>query len=62
MYGNVASSFAIEQIGLPSCKLSDGEEKWNGARVLQRLSEHRARVSSSEKNDKFTPHRQKLRL
>ncbi|KAI4638540.1 hypothetical protein J4E93_010095 [Alternaria ventricosa] len=49
MYGNVAASFAIEQIGLPSCEVSDGEEIWNGTRVMERLAEYRARLSSTGK-------------
>ena len=50
MYGNVAASFAIEQIGLPSCGVvSDGEEIWNGNRVMERLSEYRERLSSTGK-------------
>ena len=49
MYGNVAASFAIEQIGLPSCEVNDGEEMWNGTRVMARLSEYRERLSSTGK-------------
>ncbi|KAI4647202.1 uncharacterized protein J4E79_010353 [Alternaria viburni] len=49
MYGNVAASFAIEQIGLPSCEVSDGEEIWNGTRVMERLAEYRARLSCTGK-------------
>jgi len=49
MYGNVAASFAIEQIGLPSCEVSDGEEMWNGTRVMERLSQYRERLSSTGK-------------
>ena len=47
MYGNVAASFAIEQIGLPSCEAGDGEETWNGVRVMQRLSEYKEQLSST---------------
>lgn len=50
IYGNVAASFAIEQIGLLSCELSDGEERWNGARVMEHLAEYRARLSYTGKN------------
>lgn len=49
MYGNVAASFAMEQIGMPSCELSDGEERWNGAQVMECLVEYRAQLSSTGK-------------
>ncbi|KAH9905680.1 Ribokinase-like protein [Xylariomycetidae sp. FL2044] len=42
---NVAASFAIEQIGLPSRASLDGSgEVWNGARVCDRLREYRGRL------------------
>lgn len=43
-YGTVGSSFAVEQIGLPSLGVIDGEEVWNGERVLSRLEEYRLRM------------------
>jgi sugar/nucleoside kinase (ribokinase family) len=46
VYGNVAASFALEQIGLPYCQMSDDEETWNGVRVMERLSEYKARLKS----------------
>ena len=49
MYGNVAASFAIKQIGLPSCEVSDGEEMWNGIQVMERLSEYKERLSFTGK-------------
>ena len=45
LYGSVAASFAIEQVGMP--KLShgaDGQELWNEAAVEDRLSDLRKRV------------------
>ena len=54
MYGNVAASFAIEQIGLPSCQRVDGEETWNGARVMERLSQYKARLMPSKQSEKYT--------
>ena len=42
-YGNVAASFALEQIGLPSRELRDSKETWNGSDVQSRLEDYRAR-------------------
>ncbi len=51
-YGAVASSFALEQIGLPRMeKLSDGEEIWNGFDVRARLHEYRTRLHSRSSSD-----------
>jgi sugar/nucleoside kinase (ribokinase family) len=46
-YGNVAASFAIEQIGLPQCEKVGEEELWNGVNVRDRLEEYKARMQSS---------------
>lgn len=47
-WGNIASSFTIEQVGMPVLETSadeDGaQEKWNGASVQQRLAEYRERT------------------
>ncbi|KAK0627711.1 Ribokinase-like protein [Immersiella caudata] len=38
-WGNVAASFAIEQVGVPELgKNDEGQEVWNGVRVEERLS------------------------
>ncbi|KAH4130476.1 hypothetical protein HBH47_023550 [Parastagonospora nodorum] len=42
MYGSIASSFAIEQIGLPVLGSEGGEEVWNDARIMTRLEEYRS--------------------
>ena len=42
-YGSVAASFAIEQVGMPNKRIEGDEEVWNGASVLGRLNEYRAR-------------------
>jgi len=43
-HGQVAASFAIEQIGLPSVDRSHGTELWNGDRVRARLEDYRRRI------------------
>jgi sugar/nucleoside kinase (ribokinase family) len=43
IYGNVAASFALEQIGLPECK-QQGDEAWNGVRVVGRLHAYKERL------------------
>ncbi|OQE44318.1 hypothetical protein PENCOP_c002G04113 [Penicillium coprophilum] len=46
-YGAVAASFALEQVGMPK-KMNEGdEESWNGASVLGRLQEYKARQESA---------------
>ncbi|CAG8907205.1 unnamed protein product [Penicillium egyptiacum] len=42
-YGSVAASFALEQVGMPEKSDEGDEELWNGASVLRRLHEYRAR-------------------
>ena len=44
-FANVAASFALEQIGLPSRETCEGKELWNGEEVSARLSEYRAKHS-----------------
>lgn len=46
IYGTIAASFAIEQIGLPklSCD-SDGKELWNGEEAVHRLASLRRSIS-----------------
>lgn len=44
MWGNVAASLALEQIGLPSCRTEGGQELWNNANVLDRLRDYKARM------------------
>ena len=45
-YGSVAASFALEQVGMPKRNEGD-EELWNGASVLGRLYEYRARQETA---------------
>ncbi|KAH8172651.1 pfkB family carbohydrate kinase domain-containing protein [Sarocladium implicatum] len=43
-WGAVAASFAIEQVGVPERSVNDdGEELWNGEKVLKRLEELKRR-------------------
>lgn len=45
VYGSVAASFAIEQVGMPKLGSSDdGTELWNGASAFARLHEFEQRV------------------
>lgn len=48
VFGSVASSFALEQVGLPvfSPATSTAEETWNGARASTRLGEYRRKLSA----------------
>lgn len=48
-YGNVAASFAVEQIGLPKFEIQDLVETWNGVNVQGRLEEYDARLKHLEK-------------
>ncbi|ROW09439.1 hypothetical protein VMCG_02204 [Cytospora schulzeri] len=44
-WASVAASFAIEQVGVPELgRDGEGEETWNGVRVLDRLSELQERI------------------
>ena len=43
--GNVAASYMVEQVGVPTLSLSeDGKEIWNGADVFARFQAYRARL------------------
>lgn len=47
MWGNVAASFAIEQVGVPVLgRTTDGRETWNGVVPQDRLQEFERRCSS----------------
>jgi pfkB family carbohydrate kinase len=47
MYGMVAASFVVEQIGPPSLDIgASGEEIWNGTLVEERLRLYRARITA----------------
>lgn len=39
MWGSIAASFAIEQVGMPVLKRSEDGETWNGVKVEDRLGE-----------------------
>jgi sugar/nucleoside kinase (ribokinase family) len=47
MYGHVAASFALEQIGLPQLVVdqTDGTDRWNSVIVVRRLEEYKERLS-----------------
>lgn len=47
MYGSVAASFAIEQVGMPKLSYSerDGRELWNGESVYDRTSQFEIRLN-----------------
>jgi sugar/nucleoside kinase (ribokinase family) len=44
IWGSIAASFAIEQVGMPVLGQCEDGEMWNGARVQQRLSEFLQRL------------------
>jgi sugar/nucleoside kinase (ribokinase family) len=44
IYGNVAASFALQQIGMPALRCEDGQELWNSVMFASRLAEYRARL------------------
>ena len=44
MYGQVAASFVIEQVGLPVRRGCGDKEMWSSCSVQERLAEYRARV------------------
>ena len=53
IYGTVAASFAIKQIGMPSLSYTaSGEELWNGVSVLERLEEFRKEQKLEKLSDK----------
>lgn len=44
IYGNVAASFALEQIGLPVLEADGDHEVWNGDQVIHRLQDYESRL------------------
>ena len=45
IWGSVAASFAIEQVGMPRRTVGqDGKERWNGERVAERLDVYLQRL------------------
>ncbi|KAL9103772.1 MAG: hypothetical protein Q9163_001231 [Psora crenata] len=47
VFGTIAASFAIEQVGMPSLTFGlDGTELWNGERVTDRMSDYLADIVS----------------
>jgi sugar/nucleoside kinase (ribokinase family) len=46
-YGSVAASFALEQVGMPEKSNEADKELWNGASVLGRLHEYKARLEAN---------------
>lgn len=44
IWGSIAASFAIEQVGMPKLAQSPDGETWNGVRVQERLLEFRQRL------------------
>jgi sugar/nucleoside kinase (ribokinase family) len=47
IWGRVAASFAIEQVGMPRRSVGrDGKERWNGERVAERLDWYLQRLVS----------------
>ncbi|KAK4176015.1 Ribokinase-like protein [Triangularia setosa] len=52
VWGAVAASFAIEQVGMPDLQGGGEEETWNGGRVRDRLQMFMERVGLGEGNEK----------
>ncbi|KAI9683394.1 MAG: hypothetical protein M1829_005466 [Trizodia sp. TS-e1964] len=48
IWGSIAASLAIEQIGLPLLSTSSNSETWNNIKVRDRVEEYEARISSHE--------------
>ena len=49
IYGSVAASFAIEQVGMPKLtRTSDGQEFWNGVSVDDRLADFSKHVPAAK--------------
>jgi hypothetical protein len=46
MWGTVAASFAIEQVGVPELDEKGKKKGWNGASVQERLKELEERARS----------------
>ena len=47
LYGTIAASFAVEQVGLPTLQVIDGQEFWNGETVRDRLNKLKSRLEGS---------------
>ncbi|RFU24620.1 hypothetical protein B7463_g11716, partial [Scytalidium lignicola] len=48
-WGNIAASFAIEQVGMPTLGVDkEGNETWNGVKVDDRLQEYREMVKNEK--------------
>jgi len=47
VYGAVAASFAIEQVGMPNLGKAGNEENWNGDSVQKRIRELQGRMTNS---------------
>tara|TARA_R110002003_G_scaffold39_14_gene2534 strand:- start:3759 stop:4691 length:933 start_codon:yes stop_codon:yes gene_type:complete len=47
IYGVVAASFAIEQIGLSKLELDGEYELWNGVQAMDRLTQYKDRISTA---------------
>ena len=44
-WGSIAAGFCCEQVGVPTLSFQDGEERWNGISVFERLENFRSRTS-----------------
>ncbi|KAL2064560.1 hypothetical protein VTL71DRAFT_3697 [Oculimacula yallundae] len=53
--GNVAASFALEQIGVPKRDYNGVRESWNGVSVMDRLEEYKFRTGYIEKKKDSAP-------
>ena len=45
IWGSISASFAIEQVGMPILSHTPEDERWNGVRVEERLSEFKQRLA-----------------
>ena len=48
IYGTIAASFAVEQVGLPKLEVIEGQEFWNRDQVQRRLQEFKSRIEKAE--------------
>ncbi|KAK5115739.1 hypothetical protein LTR62_000828 [Meristemomyces frigidus] len=46
-HGQVAASFALEQVGVPSHNGEGADERWNGEKVSERLAKYQGRLQAS---------------
>ena len=51
-YGNVAASYAIEQLSVPQMSIVEGKEMWNGTDPFSRLAELVQRVKSTSGSER----------